>query len=112
MRKSRAHAVARVKLTKDEVARLGRIGQGQEPADPRVLEAMADRLLQADRRGRKLDTEYPWLTERQRQRRIAKEVPLGGLIELVSTDPAARFSCARVPVGAGRCELGDDEAAA
>lgn len=103
-------AVAKVKLTKDEVAKLGRIAKGQEPADPRVLEQMADRLLQSSRSGRKLRLDYPWLTDRQRRSRIAKEVPLGGLIELVSTDPAARFH-ARVPVGASRCELSEDEAA-
>lgn len=86
--------MAKVKLTKDEVARLGRISKGQEPSDPRVLEAMADRLLQVGAK-QKRQTDYPILTERQRRRRLAKEVPLGGLIELVSANPAARF-----PIGA------------
>lgn len=82
--------MAKPKLTKRDACILGRYAQGLEPVNPKVLEAMADRLLGAsDRQKRSL--EYPFLSERQRRSRLAKEVPLGGLIELVSANPAARF---------------------
>lgn len=86
----------RIKLTKHEVSILGRYASGLVPVDPRVLEAMADRLLETGSRHKRL-VEYPVLSERQRRRRLAKEVPLGGLIELVSANPAARFPIGSTP---------------
>ena len=93
--------MAKVKLTRRDACILGRYAQGLEPADPKVLEAMADRLLETGAR-QKRNVEYPVLSERQRRRRLAKEVPLGGLIELVSANPAARF-----PIGSVRFDARD-----
>ncbi len=88
--------MARLKLTKRDACILGRYAQGLEPVNPRVLEAMADRLLDLASKQKRL-VEYPVLSERQRKRRLAKEVPLGGLIELVSANPAARFPIGSTP---------------
>lgn len=88
--------MARLKLTKRDACILGRYAQGLEPVDPRVLEAMADRLLEAGAR-QKSRLEYPILSPRQRRSRLAREVPLGGLIELVSANPAARFPIGSTP---------------
>lgn len=85
------------KLTKREAGILGRYARGLDPVDPEVLERLADHILDTGAR-RKVQVEYPFLTERQRRTRLSKEVPLGSLIELVSANPAARFPIGGTPV--------------
>lgn len=78
-------------LTQQQTGLLGRYTRYPQEADPAKLEEMADRLLGLGRRGRRPHQEYPVLSARQRKTRTDREVPLGGLVEQVSFDPAATF---------------------
>lgn len=51
------------------------------------IEALGDVVLGTSRPGRKLNRDYSFLTRRQRERRIAKEIPLGDQAARVTVVP-------------------------
>ena len=51
------------------------------------IEALGDVVLRCRRPGRKLMTEYSFLTQRQRKRRVGQEIPLGDQVSRVTVVP-------------------------